>query len=117
MRMSSGSVDGFIADEVGRPGLAPGRYFRMLLLGYFEGARLRAGDRVAGGRFVERAELSGARAARGAAGSFDGLAHAPSDRHRNEAVFTWVLQRLAAANLVKRKTIGIDATTLEANAA
>ena len=46
-------------------------------------ARLRAGDRVAGGRFVERAELSGARAARGAAGSFDGLAHAPSDRHRN----------------------------------
>ena len=27
----------FYADEVGRPGLAPGRYFRMLLLGYFEG--------------------------------------------------------------------------------
>ena len=32
-------------------------------------------------------------------------------------MFTWVLQRLAAANLVKGKTIGIDATTLEANAA
>ena len=27
----------FYADEVGRPGLAPGRYFRLLLLGYFEG--------------------------------------------------------------------------------
>jgi hypothetical protein len=31
--------------------------------------------------------------------------------------FTWVLQRLADARLVKGKTIGIDATTLEANAA
>jgi transposase len=27
----------FYADEIGRPGLPPGRYFRMLLLGYFEG--------------------------------------------------------------------------------
>ena len=32
-------------------------------------------------------------------------------------MFTWVLQRLAHAQLVKGKTIGIDATTLEANAA
>jgi transposase len=35
----------------------------------------------------------------------------------HEAVFTWMLQRLADAGLVKGKTIGIDATTLEANAA
>src|SRR5688572_3909966 len=27
----------FYADEVGRPGLPPGRYFRLLLIGYFEG--------------------------------------------------------------------------------
>jgi transposase len=32
-------------------------------------------------------------------------------------VFTWLLQRLADAGLVKGKTVGIDATTLEANAA
>ena len=32
-------------------------------------------------------------------------------------MFTWILQVLATANLVKGKTIGIDATTLEANAA
>jgi transposase len=32
-------------------------------------------------------------------------------------VFTWVLHRLADAGLVKGTTIGIDATTLEANAA
>jgi transposase len=39
------------------------------------------------------------------------------DLETNEAVFTWMLQRLADAGLVKGKTIGIDATTLEANAA
>jgi transposase len=27
----------FYADEIGRPGLSPGRYFRLLLIGYFEG--------------------------------------------------------------------------------
>ena len=35
----------------------------------------------------------------------------------HQAVFTWVLQQLADAQLVKGKTLGIDATTLEANAA
>ena len=38
------------------------------------------------------------------------------DLETHQAVFTWVLQRLADASLVKGKTIGIDATTLEANA-
>ena len=32
-------------------------------------------------------------------------------------MFTWILQVLATADLIKGKTIGIDATTLEANAA
>ena len=35
----------------------------------------------------------------------------------DESVFTWVLQRLADAGLVRGKTVGIDATTLEANTA
>jgi Na+/H+ antiporter 1/Transposase DDE domain/Transposase domain (DUF772) len=39
------------------------------------------------------------------------------DLETHEAVFTWILQRLADAGLVNGKTIGIDATTLEANAA
>jgi hypothetical protein len=39
------------------------------------------------------------------------------DLETHHAVFTWILQRLADAGLVKGKTIGIDATTLEANAA
>ena len=39
------------------------------------------------------------------------------DVETHRAVFTWVQQRLAAAGLLKGRTIAIDATTLEANAA
>jgi transposase len=39
------------------------------------------------------------------------------DLETHEAVFTWMLRRPADAGLVKGKTVGIDATTLEANAA
>jgi transposase len=39
------------------------------------------------------------------------------DLETHRAVFTWVLQCLSLAGLVKGKTVGIDATTLEANAA
>jgi transposase len=35
----------------------------------------------------------------------------------HQAVFGWVLARLAEAGLLKGQTIGVDATTLEANAA
>ena len=108
----------FYADGVGRPSLAPGRYFRMLLLGYFEGLdseramAWRAADSLSVRQFLDVA-----------------LHEAPPDhstvsrtRRRIDvethlAVFTWVLQRLADAGLVKGKTVGIDATTLEANAA
>ena len=108
----------FYADELGRPGLPPGRYFRLLLLGYFEGLYSERGItwRAADSLSVR---------------SFLGLAlhEAPPDHstvsrtrrlidlETHQAVFTWVLQRLADASLVKGKMIGIDATTLEANAA
>jgi len=39
------------------------------------------------------------------------------DLETHEAVFTWMLQCLADAGLVNGKTVGVDATTLEANAA
>ena len=104
---------------MGRPSLPPGVYFRLLLIGYFEGHRLGA-RRSRGGRPI-----------RWRCASFLGLAldEAPPDHstisrtrrlidlETHSAVFTWVLQRLADAGLVKGKTIGIDATTLEANAA
>jgi transposase len=108
----------FYADKIGRPGLAPGRYFRLLLIGYFEGLDAeraiawRAGDSFAVREFLGLV-----------------LPEAPPDHstisrtrrlmdlETHEAVFTWMLKRLADAGLVKGKTIGIDGTTLEANAA
>ena len=108
----------FYTDGVGRPSVAPGRYFRLLLLGYFEGLdseraiAWRAADSLSIRQFLDL-EL-----------------HEPPPDHStvsrtrrlidletHQAVFTWVLQRLADAQLVKGRTLGIDATTLEANAA
>src|SRR5215218_9519889 len=108
----------FYADEVGHPGLPPGRYFRLLLIGYFEGLD---SERAIAWRAADSLSVR----------SFVGLElheaapdHSTISRTRrlidvetHQAVFTWCLQRLADAGLVKGKTIGIDATTLEANAA
>jgi transposase len=39
------------------------------------------------------------------------------DGETHQRIFTWVLERLAQGGLIKGKTIGVDSTTLEANAA
>jgi transposase len=110
-------VSAILSDEVGRPGLPPGR-FRLLLIGYFEGLD---SERAIAWRAADCFALR----------EFLGLVlpEAPPDHstisrtrrvidlETHAAVFTWILQRLADAALVKGKTIGIDATTLEANAA
>jgi transposase len=112
-----GLCERFYADE-GRPGLPPGRYFRLLLIGYFEGLDA---ERAIAWRTADSFALR----------EFLGLVlpEAPPDHstisrtrrlidlETHEAVFTWMLQRLADAGLVRGKTVGIDATTLEANAA
>ena len=108
----------FYTATMGRPGLAPGIYFRLLLVGYFEGLD---SERAIAWRAADSFALR----------EFLGLVlpEAPPDHstisrtrrlldlETHEAVFTWMLQRLADAGLVKGKTVGIDATTLEANAA
>ncbi len=104
--------------QLGRPGLAPGQYFRLLLVGYFEGLdseraiAWRAADSFALRRFLGL-ELPEAPPDHSTISRTRRLIDL--DTHR--AVFTWVLEGLAAAGLVKGDTIGIDATTLEANAA
>lgn len=108
----------FYAAKLGRPGLAPGIYFRLLLVGYFEGLD---SERAIAWRAADSLMLR----------DFLGLVFpdAPPDHstisrtrrlidvetHRD--LFTWVLERLGEAGLVKGTTIAIDATTLEANAA
>ena len=108
----------FYAKRMGRPSLTPGRYFRLLLLGYFEGLdsergiAWRATDSLAIRRFL-------------GLGVHDATPdHSTMSRTRrlidvetHRAVFTWVQERLVEAALLKGKTIAIDATTLEANAA
>ena len=108
----------FYADGVGRPSLTPGMYFRLLLIGYFEGID---SERGIAWRTADSLALRG----------FLGLRldeappeHSTISRTRrlidvetHRAVFTWIVQVLATADLVKGKMIGIDATTLEANTA
>ena len=103
----------------GRPGLPPGRYFRLLLLiGYFEdldaerSIAWRAADSFALREFLGLVLPE-------APPDHSTISHTRRliDLETHEAVFTWLLQRLADAGLVKGKTVGIDATALEANAA
>ena len=108
----------FYAPVMGRPSLAPGRYFRLLLVGYFEGIDAergiawRATDSLAIRRFL-RLPLHEAPPDHSTISRTRRLI----DLETHRAVFTWVQQRLVEAGLLKGKTVAIDATTLEANAA
>jgi transposase len=108
----------FYAPVMGRPGLEPGRYFRLLLVGYFEGLDAergiawRAADSLAVRSFL-RLGLEDAAPDHSTISRTRRLI----DLETHRAVFTWIQQRLVAAGLVKGQTIAIDATTLEANAA
>ena len=70
----------FYAEKMGRPSLAPGQYFRLLLLGYFEGLDSERGMawRAADSSGVRGVSRAGAD--RGGAGSFDDIADATIDR-------------------------------------
>ena len=102
----------FYAARMGRPSLRPGRYFRMLFIGYFEGL---SSERGIAWRVSDSLSLR----------SFldlDVTAASPGhstlsrtrrliDVETHEAVFTCVLERVSAASLVRGKTVGVDATT------
>lgn len=108
----------FYAETLGRPSLAPGRYFRLLVVGYFEGLDSeRAIAWRAADSFALRAFLGLVLPDAPPDHSTISRTRRLMDLETHQAVFTWILQRLADADLVKGKTIGIDATTLEANAA
>ena len=108
----------FYAAKMGRPSLPPGRYFRLMLLGYFEGLgsergmAWRAADSLAIRSFLGL-ELDEAAPDHSTISRTRRLI----DVETHERVFTWVLERLAKEGLLVGKTVGIDATTLEANAA
>jgi len=113
-----GHCSKFYADQVGRPGLAPGVYFRMLLVGYFEGIDSERG-------IAWRCSDSlGLRSFLGLELSESPPDHSTVSRTRrlidvetHAEVFAFVLGQLDDHELLKGNTIGVDATTLEANAA
>src|ERR1041384_872873 len=109
---------GFYADNNGRPSLAPGIYFRLMLLGFFEGIdsergiAWRVADSLSLRQFIgygmdeatpDHVTISRTRRL--------------MDESTHQRVFHWVLEQLGRAGLIKGKTIGVDSTTLEANAA
>lgn len=113
-----GQCQKFYHEEIGRPSVPPGVYFRMLLIGYFEGIDSERG-------IAWRCDDS--RTLRDFLG-YDIKKVTPDhsslsrirgriDLETHQEVFTWVLKMLAERGLLKGKTLGIDATTLEANAA
>src|SRR5206468_6701738 len=105
--LRGGVVHNHYAVRRGRPSLPPGRYFRMLLVGYFEGIDserglewrcadslslrefLRLGERE---RVPDHSWLSRTRS------------RLPLEVH--DQVFTWVLERLAEQGLIKGDRIG-----------
>jgi transposase len=108
----------FYCENNGRPSLPPGTYFRLMLIGYFEGIdsergiAWRAADSLGLRQFLrigldeetpDHSTISRTRRL--------------MDVETHRQVFFWVLERLADRGLLKGKTVGVDATTLEANAA
>lgn len=108
----------FYAGKTGRPGIPPGVYFRMLMIGYFEGLDSERGIAWRCADSLSLREFLG----------YDLTQQTPDhstlsvirnriDVQTHQAMFTWVLELLAKKKLLKGKTIGFDGTTLEANAA
>src|SRR5216683_4755668 len=112
------SCASFYHHKLGRPSLPPGQYFRIMMIGFFEGLDSERGiawrlaDSLTLRQFLtigldektpDHVTISRTRRL------IDGETH--------QRVFTWVLERLAQSGLIKGKTIGVDSTTLEANAA
>jgi transposase len=117
-RFCEKSCAGFYHAKLGRPSLAPGLYFRIMMIGFFEGID---SERGIAWRLADSLTLR----------QFLSIGldeqtpdHVTISRTRrlispetHQRIFTWVLEQLAQGGMIKGKTIGVDSTTLEANAA
>ncbi|MFO0905773.1 MAG: transposase [Pirellulales bacterium] len=86
----------------GRAGIPPGVYFRILIVGYFEGIQSSLG--------LPRSENTPDHSS--LSHLLDRLSHEVHD-----AVFAWVLKLARENQLLNGKTVGVDSSTLEANVA
>src|SRR3954462_9753964 len=122
----AGGFDGFVetacqpyyAPKMGAPSVPPGRYFRMHMVGYFEGIcsergiAWRCSDSMSLRDFLRLENRE-----KVPDHSWLSKTRGRLPREIHETVFSWVLKLVAEQGLVKGKRIGIDASTMEANAA
>jgi transposase len=108
----------FYAEVMGRPSIPPGVYFRMLMIGYFEGIK---SERGIAWRVADSKSLEGFLGYKVTEGTPD---HSSLSRIRyrlsleaHKQVFAKVLEILKKEKLLKGKKIGLDASNVEANAA
>jgi len=108
----------YYADELGRPSIPPGVYFRMLFVGYFEGLGSQRGiawkcaDSLSVRNFLG---LEVGESAPDHSSLTRIRCRLPLEVHLQ--VFTMLLDVARAKGMLRGKTIAVDATTLEANAA
>jgi transposase len=105
-------------EKRGQPSIPPGIYFRMLLVGYFEGIESQRGIAWRCGDSLSLREFLGI------AIGFKAPDHSTLTNTRKrlpeevfDEVFQFVLKIAVAKKLVSGKTVGVDSTMLEANAA
>ena len=107
----------FYDPKQGRPSIAPGVYFRMLLIGYFEGIDSERGIAWRGADSLALREFLGFALDESPADhSSVSRTRRRLDLETHNEVFQWILGVLAKEDLVDGKTIDVAATTLEANA-
>ena len=107
-RFVEDACEKFYAPVMGRPGLAPGVYFRMQLVGYFEGLDSERGIAWRCADSLSLREFLGA-GLTGAVPDYSTVSRTRRliDLETHEAVFAWMLGVLAGAGLVDGKTIGV----------
>jgi transposase len=108
----------YYAEKMGRPSIPPGVYFRMLLVGYFEGIDSQRGIAWRCSDSLALRAFLGLKAVQ-AAPDHSSLTvirqRLPVEVH--EQVFSKVLAIAHEKGLLQGGTVAVDATTLEANAA
>ena len=108
----------FYSENRGRPSIPPGVYIRMLLIGYFEGIDSERGIAWRCADSLTLREFLGYPLTQATPDhSSLSVIRNRIDLETHAEIFTWVLKLLGRTGLLSGKTLGIDATTLEANAA
>jgi transposase len=110
--------ESYYAATLGRPSIPPGVYFRMILVGYFEGIASQRGIAWRCSDSRSLADFLGIAADKTTPDhSSMSRVHERLPLEVHEEVFVFVLKIAADKKLLKGKTVAVDSTTLEANAA